>query len=155
MRRIYLFVAPPYHALLRETTDVSHFSRNPIRASNVWKSRCCRDFPRRFISPLARSLCCSAARITQAEGRDGTFQSQIGTRIKSVCPMLARVARRWMSCSLESFGEGALKCKWGRTAGVPIWQNFLRKCCRLWWCDTSIFRILVCLAVIAIVMFWQ
>lgn len=50
-------------------------------------------------------------RITQAEGRDGTFQSQIGTRIKSVCPMLDRVARRWMSCSLESFGEGALKCK--------------------------------------------
>lgn len=50
-------------------------------------------------------------RITQAEGRDGTFQSQIGTRIKSVGPMLDRVARRWMSCSLESFGEGALKCK--------------------------------------------
>lgn len=42
-------------------------------------------------------------RISQAEGRDGTFQDEIGTRIRSMCPTLAHVAHRRMSRSLWIF----------------------------------------------------
>lgn len=64
--------------------------------------------------PSTRSR--SAAHITQAEGRDGTFQPQIGTRIKSVCPTLARLC----GAALDELQPGEF---WGGRTEVQMREN--------------------------------
>lgn len=136
MRRIYLFVAPPYRALLRETTDVSHFSRNPIRASNVWKSRCCCDFPQRFISPLARSLS-ALQRHAHYPGRGPRWNISISDwhshqeRVPDACSCGASLdelqpGEFWGGCTEVQMRENSR----GADLAEPR-HNFLRKCCRL------------------------
>lgn len=61
-------------------------------------------------------LALSSAHITQAEGRDGTFQSQIGTCIKSVCPTLARLC----GTSLDELQPGEF---WGGRTEVQMREN--------------------------------